>query len=478
MGSSVSLGIGATGVQGYSFLYDKILKDRYTNNTGLNWKTSNISVSGNSTINVLNRWENDLLNNGSKYVIYGLSLGNEGILGGGQQKFDQFKTNMLMLISKARSAGKVPVLTGNYGRGDFTTVENDFVKKMNLLIQEWDVPSVNLWGSIDDGNGKWAAGYQNGTDVFHPNDAGHAEMSYAFVPSLFDALQAGKTLPTKQTGYSLTLDKDVLVFKPDNKIHSFTVSFDIKTTSSGIVSTFKQGSSIGSIQIDSATGFLSYTSPSGQKTQGSIVINDGAWHKVTLTHFYVRSKTFLYSDSVSVGSVSEQLNATDFYLNSEISKATALYRDWMFYRSGMNELEITALCNGKMLKSSLELYAPLDGTAATYKEKTRNLAQSTNEISVILSNLGVKDSNKFDSKNIMLIPTVISKELRIFGLSTSNSETYQFKIYSIDGKQVYKKEQYNYNESVDVSNLKSGTYLLNLKNSKSSESITLYFIKK
>ena len=63
---------------------------------------------------------------------------------------------------------------------------------MNLLIHEWDLPSINLLGAIDDGKGVWATGYQNGTDIYHPNTDGHREFTYAMVPSLFDAIDAGK----------------------------------------------------------------------------------------------------------------------------------------------------------------------------------------------------------------------------------------------------------------------------------------------
>ena len=46
-----------------------------------------------------------------------------------------------------------------------------------------------------------------------------------------------------------------------------------------------------------------------------------------------------------------------------------------FWRSGMSPEEISAVCDGRMLKSSLKIYAPLGG-----ENDMNNLAQSTNRL--------------------------------------------------------------------------------------------------
>ena len=267
MGSSVPSGTGATSNQGYIYLYTQQLKQRYTQSKGANWNVVNMSIGGNSTRDVMGRVDRDLYPQFGRYVIFALSLGNEGIHGSTNQQgvFDQWKNNMLSLIDAARAKGLVPIVTNNYTRGDFDLSDYSYVKKMDLLIHEWDVPSVNLLGAIDDGAGRWAAGYQNGTDVSHPNDAGHAELSYAMVPSLYDALRAGKPVPVKATGNYMTFDNtsrmDQLVYTPDNIVHSFTVSFDIKSTGNGTIGMFKQGTATGVLKIDATTGAIVYVSP-------------------------------------------------------------------------------------------------------------------------------------------------------------------------------------------------------------------------
>ena len=87
----------------------------------------------------------------------------------------------------------VPVVANCYTRNDYTPEDYGFIKEMNLLLHAWAVPTVNLLGAVDDGQGHWAAGYFD--DALHPNDRGHAELAHAWVPSLFDALRAGKPLP-------------------------------------------------------------------------------------------------------------------------------------------------------------------------------------------------------------------------------------------------------------------------------------------
>jgi len=387
MGSSVSNGFGATNRLGYAYQYGQLQNQRFTSGQGKNWKLSNISVDGNNTFWVLGRWDNDLLNNKSRYVVYALSLSNEGIAGGGQSAFDQFKKNMLLLIAKARSVGKIPIVTNAYSNGNFGSTEYNFTKQMNLLMHEWDVASINLLGAIDDGAGRWAFGYQN--DAAHPNNAGHAEMFYTMVPSLFNALSNGKPQPVKINGTYLSMGKSVtsnqLSFIPENIVHSFTTSFNIRTTQPGTIASFTQGSGKGKLSITASTGYPVFNSPNGGTITGNRLVNDGQWHKITLTHFYARGETILYTDSVEAGRINEKLTASNFLLNDPNAPFAIDYQDWFFYRSGMNREEITQLSRGKMLKSSLELYAPLDGQAVLGNDTLINLAQSTNKAKTISS---------------------------------------------------------------------------------------------
>jgi hypothetical protein len=362
MGSSVPSGTGATNNQGYAQLYAQLLTARATRG-GQTWNVTNISVPGNNTIAVINRWDKDLLPICGKYVIYALSLGNEGITTGGQATFNQFRDNMQLLINKARQQGIEPIITNCYSREDYGPTEYNFVKQMNLLIHTWNVASINLLGALDNGAGKWATGYKS--DDLHPNDAGHLEFEYSIVPSLFDAIKAGKTQPYKVDGSSLNLNSYKLQIKPEEILHPFTLSFDIQTTSTGQIGELST-STLKALTINSS-GKLDYPG-----IAGTTVVNDNQWHKVTLTHYYAQGKTLLYIDKVLQGSIAEKIVTTSLDLSGP-----ANYRSLLFYRSGMNADEVNALVDGSLLKSSLEIYSPLDGAAA---DPLINLAQSTNKI--------------------------------------------------------------------------------------------------
>ncbi|MBR0298044.1 MAG: SGNH/GDSL hydrolase family protein [Bacteroidales bacterium] len=343
MGSSVPTGTGATADKGYMYLYG-------TNALTTGWTLSNRSVPGNNTTDLATRYD-DLIMDGGKYVVYALSLGNEGIHGAANQEviFKQWKNNMQKLVSRARNEGRKVVVMGNYGRGDFNAYDYSYVKAMNLEIHQWNVPSMNVLGAVDDEAGHWPSGYQNGDDVSHPNDAGHAEMAYAMVPSVFDAMEAGKPLPVRNTSGELDLNSSSVSFAPESTIHPFTVAFYVRTYGSGDI-----------LRIQGDNLNRSYNA----ETLG---VNDGAWHLVAITHYYAKGITRVYVDDVEHSNTAERIVANSFTLSG------GAFRELFFWRSAMNSGEISAVQEGKMLKSSLEIYAPFAGGSLA------NLATSTND---------------------------------------------------------------------------------------------------
>jgi hypothetical protein len=251
---------------------------------------------------------------------------------------------------------------------------------MNLLIHQWDVPSINVLGAIDNGAGQWATGYQY--DGSHPNSAGHREFTYSMVPSLFDALDAGKPQPQWVSGTSLRMKPDSsdfrLEFTAEEVLHPFTLSFDIQTGSTGQVAGFKTTNGPCSITIDN-NGCLKYASAKSAGITGQTAVNDNQWHRITLTHYMAMGKTFLYVDKVLQGSIAERIVSSTFNLGARTGPA-ANYRNLLFYRSGINAGEVAALVDNNMLKSSLEIYAPLDEKGKTGTDTLVNLAQSTNKV--------------------------------------------------------------------------------------------------
>ena len=252
------------------------------------------------------------------------------------------------------------------------------MKNLNLTIQQWEVPSVNMLGAVDDGAGRWVKAIES--DGAHPNSDGHREMSYAIVPSLFDALDAGKTIPQRQESTAYALGKasatQHIEFVPENIVHPFTLSFEVKASSAGTLASFETENGTGNIKIDE-NGNIVYESPSDGQITSTTSAND-EWLCISLTHYYAWGMTQLYVNGVKCGELSEKLVATKFALGGSNAPDKADYRQLFFWRSGMNDKEIAAVAEGKMLRSSLEIYAPLSNESPLL-----NLAQSTNTLALV-----------------------------------------------------------------------------------------------
>ncbi|MCR5886344.1 GDSL-type esterase/lipase family protein [Hymenobacter sp. J193] len=458
MGSSVPAGTGATNGNGYTSLYSSLLAERAAAGTGQPWVTANISVPGNNTLNVLDRYERDLLPQQSKYVVFALALGNEGILGGGQPIFDRFRTNMTALIRRAKADGMVPVVTNTYTRNDYTATEYAFVQQINLLIHGWNVPSVNLLGAVDDGAGRWAANYW--ADALHPNDRGHAEMAHALVPSLFDALHANKAQPTRRTssGILLTnataLPAPIIRLAPEDVVHPFTTAIQFKTAVAGQLVEIRDsaGLTAGTIRVGT-DGVVTYKSAKGQTITGTVPVTNKRWHKLVLTHYYARGTTMLYVDSVQEGTVQERLRPTRLDIGGNAAPTQVQFRDWLFYRSGMNQAEVLAMAADSLLKSSLEIYAPLDGQGVVPADSLVNLAQSLNSLTRPGSPLAVRESNL--ANRISFYPSPTTGDVRLQG-PMPLSETV-VTIYDLTGRVVLTRLLRN--QHFNVASLPAGVYI-------------------
>lgn len=374
-GSSVANGQGATDYKGYRYLYGQQLINRYkTKKSDYPFYTTNVSIGGNTTTNLLDRYD-DLIRDFGRYVIFGLSLGNEGIHGSNNQEgvFAQWRDNMLKLIQKVRADGKIPMVMNNYTRSDYDENDYYYVKKLNLLIHEWDVPSTNVLGSIDNGHGQWADGYVS--DTYHQNTAGHQEFMYAMVPSLYDALKEGKPQPKRNTSKSMTLVPGCkLVATPEGTMHPFTVTLRVKGTEGQLLAIAQASSSkLGIVRVN-ADGTVTYTEPGGASVTSTATISDGKWHYVTLTSYYAQKRTILYIDKEAAGEIGKRISTIKSFTVGD-DKAWIDMSEFFLWRSGMTPEEIAAVCSGKMLKSSLEIYTPLAG-----KDNLPNLAQSTNAL--------------------------------------------------------------------------------------------------
>lgn len=376
-GSSVANGQGATDFHGYAYDYGSALSVRYERGESVYpFTVSGVSIGGNNTVDLLGRYD-EMIHDFGRYVIFGLSLGNEGVheATNKQAVADRFRDNMLTLIAKAREDGKVPVIMNNYTRGDYTADDYSYVKQINMLIHEWDLPSVNVLGAIDNGAGRWADSYM--ADNAHPTTLGHMEFFYAMPVSLFDALTEGKPMPERDMSSQMTLGgNESISFRGERIIHPYTISVRMKGGDAGRLLGFTDSKNKQFAVSVGENGMVSYTTADGSIT-GSTSVNDGEWHTVTLTHYYAQKRTLLYVDDVCQGEISERMILGDVTLGDADGTAERTLGELFFWRSAMTPEEVAAVSSGKMLKSSLEIYVPLSDTE---KENPVNLAQTLNTV--------------------------------------------------------------------------------------------------
>ncbi len=404
MGSSVSNGQGADNNEGYAYMYDNLLNSRYLASESENaFYISNIAINGNSSVSLLNRFD-DLQREYGSYVIYAISLGNEGIHGASDQQaiYDQFKTNMQSLIAKAREDGKIPVVMNNYTRADFTESDYTYIKSMNEEIARWDVPSINMLGAIDNGSGQWADGYDISTDIYHPNTLGHREFFYAMVPSMFDALASGKTLTmnrvSTQAICGLAQGQSISII-PEATVHSFTVALTATATEAAqiVKVTDSTDNDItlswdGTNYVVKVAGESAITyAPKARATVSELV----------LTHNYAAKQLALIIDGESVGTTTVEFEPVEVTVGDTDAATNISVGELMFYRSSM--MTNYPFADSQLNKSSLEVYSALTTDTAT--GTLPNLAMSTNAAEY---NAALASSIASNSRNIPSNLTVVS----------------------------------------------------------------------
>src|SRR5262245_10192333 len=418
-GSSVANGTGdELGKEGYTGRLRAMLEPR-------GWEVLNQSRGGDNTVTMAPRFAPDgepaantryLLPVHPHYVLLGLSLGNEGIANVKTKEekdavFKRFETGMKGFIERSRDNHIVPVVTSCYTRMDFTEVEYEYTRRMNLLIDSWDVPSVNFLGAVDDGTGEWAKGFWY--DSLHPNASGHDELTTTFVPTLFEALEKGKPAPSasKAPGFvRVSRGHSAITFTPTDTMHPFALVMRVRSQSEGVVAAV-EGTTLnantekkkierggrGAVEIDETTlspnqlfaavlgassGVWVYRAADG-KMISSTVPADANWHTLVLSHFTARGETLFFVDGQLAGKTSERLQPKRFFVGGP-SQETATtpasnqvdLKDLMIYRSALNADEVAAMQKGALLPASLEVYAPLADAHVERGAKLENRAQS------------------------------------------------------------------------------------------------------
>ena len=109
-------------------------------------------------------------------------MGNSGLHGSTNPGaiYTNFFAGYSNLVAMSRTNGLLPMVGCGFPRDLYTTNEFAWVKKMDLLINTFDVPSANFVGATDNGIGHIVP-YLGSGDGIHFSDAGHYELFLCFV---------------------------------------------------------------------------------------------------------------------------------------------------------------------------------------------------------------------------------------------------------------------------------------------------------
>lgn len=363
----------------------------------------NNAVYGDCTTDALARFS-DVINSRAKYVFVGFSLANEGLVDPflyDTAVYSSYQNGMDRIIERIRKINAEPIIGLCYPNGMYLADDRELVVKMNLWIQEKNVPSVGFYGATSSPSGHWKWGYK--ADEWHPNDFGSTAMFHSIVPSVFDAIKMGK----KPVPYKTITGKFLAVAAAESErvqnapltatvggvpIWSLSYGLSVRTNSgegSGCVAAALSGrQEVLALHIgeDGVPSVNLYGRGRGltKYRQSERRIDDGEWHELVVTHQGGNGHTVLYVDGLPAvtGDMSE--GKTDEFstfvlgggFGARPSPAAADYRDWQVWRTELAPHEVRAMhARGLTLQASMEVYAKLDPDNA--KE---NSAQSLTEI--------------------------------------------------------------------------------------------------
>ena len=175
-----------------------------------------------------------------------------------------------------------------------------------------------------------------------------------------------------------------LSYVPEDIVHSFTLVFSLRTGGKGTITAVQSVADHSTLRIDKK-GRLGYHPSTGQTLLSETRVNDKKWHQVALSHRYLQGETLLFLDGEMIGKISEKTEPIHLILGGSgpirdgKSPGKTDYKDLFIYRSALNTDEIDALKSGRLLQSSLEVYAPLNRPLMK-NHAVENRAQSLSQV--------------------------------------------------------------------------------------------------
>ena len=355
-GSSVAWGACAENDHGWAERLSGVLRHR-------GWEVVNKSIGGDTTVNLLDRFERDLLSEHPDVAFIAVSMANEGVVEGRERIARQFRANIDRLVELCRTNRIIPVVGSCYPNNAYDADHLALVRAFNTELSASPLASVDFLGCVDDGRGHWSEG--TWVDDGHPNDLGHEEMFRAIPSSMFDhlKLRASPLAPPASAWLAHKGGDDAaapISFAPDHEMHSFTFAFGLRLPEAPAAPSAFAG--VNSAWIGcTQSGHICYRSTAGDMVETGVRLEPGVGYHLALAHSYVNRRSRLIVDGEDVGGVDERITPYSFTLAGRSDRAAcpSWYRNYLVYRTCLAPDDVRALMYGRSLRSSLDLYAHL-----------------------------------------------------------------------------------------------------------------------
>lgn len=417
IGSSVPAGVGASGNYGYmQRLATALAADPY------NYTFANVSIGGNRTTDVINRFYADVLPTDPDIVIIALSLGNEGLQGASDKDAlcRSYIANMLKLANMATQIGCKVLLMGAYPRNDYSATDYKYLKQTSQILENSKVPYLNLLGAIDDGNGHWRDGMW--ADALHPNDTGHESMFRAIPLSLLDNLLFdGEDLSPSFIDPRLIvkLGNQAVQFSneyiPESPFGSVTAACTVRrpigqTPGRAILIMRSTGLATTPLRIRNNVDAWAACIGDTNYLESSTLSSTGATAHICLRFDYHSNLISFFVDGVKVGVFSASIgDITSISFGSRFDEPGANAGNYEFgsfavWRTALSDEQIFDAANGKFSKASLCLLSPPYDSEINATTRLVNLAPSStslrfyvDDVSVLPAPVLMKEVARIDS---------------------------------------------------------------------------------
>lgn len=317
----------------------------------------NRSVPGNKTIDLLNRFDSDVMPDNSDFVIIALSLANEGLPGSVDPEAvcSQYKRNLARLVDMCKEQNIVPCLTTAYSCNEYTPEEWACVRRVNDEIASWGIHIFDIRGALDDLAGHWLPGTY--ADSRHPNPDGYQQIVYAIPPAAFESDTPKPLEPAMSSLGSSAL------YRAQTPLKAFTVSVEVRINDAlsdeTLIDISKENGSFLRVQAFRST-FVLAGLINGTDIKSTSVYTDREFHTLSVSfvpgdgghvRFYIdgylcgKSRTG-YPGDASVFSVGNSSDACEV-------------QNLCVYRTRLDDNQLLAIHRRQFPTGSLELFAPL-----------------------------------------------------------------------------------------------------------------------